>query len=121
MAEARAAKTEAGATVKEQARALVEQREEAAAKTAVAKVEAGEQLVCYSCAPRTRSTRRRTRDTRRWCMQPSIQAEQATAAKQHVKRVLEAKKNARHAAKVICAREAAAAEAEERGLLLVLV
>ena len=30
-------------------------------------------------------------------------------------------KNARHAAKVICAREAAAAEAEERGLLLVLV
>ena len=90
MAEARAAKTEAGATVKEQARALVEQREEAAAKTAVAKVEAGEQLVCTW--PRTRSTRRRTRDTRRWCMQPSIQAEQATAAKQHVKRVLEAKR-----------------------------
>ena len=39
-----------------------------------------------------RDKRRRTRDTRRWCMQPSIQAEQATAAKQHVKRVLEAER-----------------------------
>ena len=78
MAEARAAKTEAGATVKEQARALVEQREEAAAKTAVAKVEAGEQLGATrvrqgraargggratrgvgACSPRYRRSRRR--------------------------------------------------------------